>query len=283
MDRIHQGRSATLAHTFYTDGTATNPTPDSATVVITRQSDGTTLSGLSVTDTGTGTVSVTLTPAQTALLDTLEVTYTATFGGQPQTFTDTVEVAGGFLFNLSDLIAVKPSNLTWTTAQMLQMRTLVEETIEDLCERAFVPRYRQEVVNGDGTASLMLARPDIRTIRSITADGTAYTSGQLATVAFSPSGILTDTGASFTSGFQNVTVGYEHGLSHAPARVRQAALLLARSLLVKGPVDDRALGQATAGGEFSFGLATPGRGGSWVGIPEVDAAIDMYSLRTSIA
>src|SRR5215217_5884268 len=101
MERIAQGRSATLTHTFYVDGVATNPSPDTATVAITR-ADGTALVPAgAVTDAGTGVVTLTLTPTETALLDTLKVTWTASFGGQSQGFTDYVEVAGGFLFSLS--------------------------------------------------------------------------------------------------------------------------------------------------------------------------------------
>jgi hypothetical protein len=287
MERIAQNRSATLSHTFYVDGVATNPSPDTATVAITR-ADGTVLvAETAATEGGTGIVTYTLTPAQTVLLDSLEVTWTATFGGQPQEFTDHVEVAGGFLFSLPELIALKPSTLTWTTAQMTDKRTVAEQTIEDACARAFVPRYRRETLHGSGTTDLMLSMPDIRSIRDVTVTtggvGTAYTVGELALLAVNPTGLVYSGGSYWPVGTGNITVGYEHGPDFPPARVSQAALILARSLLVKGPVDDRALGQATAGGDFSFGLATPGRGGSYVGLPEVDATIDAYSLRVGVA
>ena len=80
----------------------------------------------------------------------------------------------------------------------------------------------------------------------------------------------------------NVTVGYEHGMGFAPARVRRAALLLARSWLVTGPIDDRS-STYSAGEGGTYSLIVPGREGAWTGIAEVDATIDFYSMRTSVA
>jgi hypothetical protein len=279
-----------LARTVYVDlarnGTPENPVPDSATVTITRQSTGAALHTNAPTvdiDDPAGRFGFTLSPTDTALLDTLTLDWTVTFDSVEQTVSTTVEVVGGFLFSLVELLAVKPNqpNITWTTEEMVQVRTTVEETLEDLCGRAFVPRYRQETLDGTGTATLMLSRPDLRTIRTVTSDDVAYTSEQLALLALRPSGLVYNTGGWWTRGTSNVTVGYEHGLPHPPARVTQAALLLARSWLVKGPIDDRATGQVV--GDVSFGLVVPGRNGAHTGIPEVDATIDTYSLAVGVA
>jgi hypothetical protein len=56
------------------------------------------------------------------------------------------------------------------------------------------------------------------------------------------------------------------------------AIRLARQWLVNGPIDDRALGAASPDGNFSFGLATPGRNGSIFGLPDLDAAILSFPL-----
>lgn len=292
MDRVHQGLAVTIYADFTRDGTPENPTPDTATVTITRQSTGTVLytdaAAIDVDDPA-GRFGYTLTPSDTALLDTLTADWTVTFDSFVQTATTTVEVVGGFLFTVGQARQLEPLNneTRYPTSKILEARTLAEQTIEDACGRAFVPRYRQETLHGTGTSDLLLTMPDLRAIRSVstTTSGvaTAYTSDELALLAVNPTGLLYNTGATWTAGVGNITVGYEHGLAMPPARVSQAALILARSWLVKGPVDDRALGQATAGGDFSFGLATPGRNGSWVGLPEVDAVIDQYSLRVGVA
>jgi hypothetical protein len=58
---------------------------------------------------------------------------------------------------------------------------------------------------------------------------------------------------------------------------------LARSWLVSGPVDDRAstFNAGADGGTYS--LVVPGRGGSYFGLPEVDATVQEYNLRLGVA
>jgi hypothetical protein len=284
LQRIAQGRSATLTHTFYSDGVAADPIPDSATYTITR-ADGTTLATGSATEAGTGKVTVTLTPAQTALLDTLTVTWTATFGGQSQSFADKVEVAGEFLFSLAEARALAPLDDTvkYPTAALVAMRTTVEEAIELEYGTAVVPRYTLEPRRmRDG---MIVTRTPLRALRSLsyTTAGvtTAYTSAQLAALTLEDWAI---TGAwGWGCRTSQVTVGYEYGLDTPPGRLRQAAVRLARQWLVSGPVDDRALGAASPDGNFSFGLATPGRGGSVFGLPELDSIVMSSPYRVMVA
>lgn len=284
LERIQQNTPGTLSQQWYEDGAAVDP--GTVTVGITR-ADGTTLvaAGTATTGSGSGVRTYNLTTTHTALLDRLTVTWTSTLKGSQVTY---VEVVGGFLFSISQARQLAPLNnaTTYTTARIVEARTLAEQTIEDACGRAFVPRYTRETLSGSGTTDLMLSQPDLRSVRSVTVTtsgvGTAYTSPELALLAVNPSGLVYGP-SSWTAGTGNITVGYEHGSSYPPARVSQAALILARSWLVSGPVDNRALGQASPDGSFSFGLATPGRNGSYVGIPEVDAVIDQYSLRVGVA
>src|SRR3954470_10452117 len=153
LQRIVRGRSATLTHTFYSDVTATDPVPDTTTVTITR-ADGTALvTAAAATEAGTGVVTYTVTPAQTALLDRWTVTWTATFGGQSQAFAETVEVAGDMLFSLSEASAIRTGSQTgdalyprYTIAQIAAMRVSVEQAIEEEYGSALVPRYERETV-----------------------------------------------------------------------------------------------------------------------------------------
>jgi hypothetical protein len=290
VERVQQGLAVTVYADFLRDGVGENPSPDSATVTVTRGSTGTVLytdaAAVDIDDPA-GRFGFTLSPTDTALLDTLTLDWTVTFDDVEQTARTVVEVVGGFLFSVAEARALPPLNntATYSTDRILEYRTLAEQTIEDLCERAFVPRYRQETLDGSGTNGLMLSRPDLRSIRSVatTSAGvsTPYSVDDIALLALNPSGIVHSYGATWASGYSNITVGYEHGTDHPPARIKQAALLLARSWLVKGPIDDRATGQVV--GDVSFGLVVPGRNGSYTGLPEVDAAIDQYSLHTGVA
>jgi hypothetical protein len=164
LQRIVQGRSATLTHTFYSDGVAADPVPDTATYTITR-ADGTTSPPGGATEAGTGKVTVTVTPAQTALLDTWTVTWTATFGGQAQSFTDVVEVAGDTIFTIADARATSwgaaTTNTTGvyriSTASLVEARTEVERALEHELGFAMVPRYASR--RSTGTAGTRSCSP----------------------------------------------------------------------------------------------------------------------------
>lgn len=282
MVRIHKAQSATLTHTFYVDGVPTNPSPDTATVTITRDDGTAVVTGAATTDTGTGTVTYTVTPAQTANLDIWSVAWTATFGAQSQVFTDTVEIVGGFLFTIAQARAVKPlDNATlYPLAAIVETRTLVEQALEDACGVAFVPRYTREVFDGAGMSTLLAHRPMITALRAVALDGAAVSTTDLATIHGNVNGRLYYP-ATWITGYGNYSVAYEHGYTSPPLRVTQAALLLAKNWLVKGPIDDRTTAFSTEDGTYS--LSTPGLRGASFGIPEVDATVQDYSLRAPIA
>jgi hypothetical protein len=85
VDRIQQNIASTITVTLYRDGTAENPSPDSATVRIVR-ADGTELvAETAAIDDGTGVFAYTLSPTQTATLDTLTAAWTVEFDGVAQT------------------------------------------------------------------------------------------------------------------------------------------------------------------------------------------------------
>jgi hypothetical protein len=287
MERIVRGRSATLTHTFYSAATATDPSPDTATVTITR-ADGTALvTAASATEAGVGVVTYTVTPAQTALLDTWTVTWTATFGGQSQSFIDTVEVAGDVLFTLAEIRAVTPINDTvnYLTADILDVRTTVEQAIEQACGVAFVPRYALERYSGDGSNALQLRHVLPSSIRSVTITGTAFTAPQLADLTMAPGGAIYSTLTYFTWGQNNIVAGYEHGYQDAPMEIRRAALALAKMWLVgrRNPIDDRAITFNAGADGGTYSLAVPGRAGSSFGHPDIDVAVDRYSRVSLIA
>lgn len=282
MQRIARGNSATLTHTFYVDGVATNPTPDAATVTITGDDGTAIVTAQSATDTGTGTASYTLTPAQTATLDILTVSWTATFGSQSQTFTDYVEIVGGFLFSVAEARALAPlsSTTSYPIARIVDVRTVVEEAIEDACGVAFVPRYKRELLSGTQTRSLIVEQPRVRSVRVVKRDGVALVAGDLATISVDDAGIL-DYPGGWIWGAGNYDVAYEHGYTYPPGRIKQAALTLARSWLVDGPMDERTTAFTTPDGTFT--LSTAGMRGAVFGIPEVDAAVNAYDHRAMVA
>jgi hypothetical protein len=274
LERILQLTPGSLSQRWYEDGAAVDP--GTVTIGISR-ANGTVLvaGGTATTGSGSGVRTFNLTTTHTALLDVLTVTWTSTLKG---TLISYLEVAGGFVFTLAELTAIKPVNKTWTTAEMAEMRTTVEQAIEDEYGTALVPRYDRRTVSPDGLGSITLQDP-VRSVRAVTVSGTALTASQIALLTFD-SGYIAGYAWPYAA---VVVVDYEYGLSSPPRRMKKDALLLARQWLVSGPIDDRALGAASPDGAFSFGLATPGRGGSIFGLPDLDAAIQASPYRVCVA
>ncbi len=257
MERILKNTQATISVVYEVDGVPTNPTPNTATVTITS-GDGTIIVNAAAATVGTtGKFSHTLTAAQTLLLDTLTAAWTSSLG----TLTTTTEIAGGFLFTISQARALAPLNnaTTYPTQAIIDTRTLVESALEHACDVAFVPRYaRHKVRASSSTDMTLLNTPRVTAIRSATE--------------------ITDD-PYLGPGYY--MVAYEHGHPYPPPRVSEAALLWAKNHLVKGPIDDRTTAFSSEDGTFT--LATPGMRGSWVGIPEVDAVIAQYAIRVYIS
>lgn len=276
MQRIVRGLSATLSHTFYSDGVATDPSPDSATVTITRDNGTAVVTDAATTNAGTGVVTYTLTPAQTATLDILSVAWTATFGGQAQAFIDVVEVAGDVLFTVAQARALKPldNTTTYTTQRILDARTMAETALEDACKVAFVPRYFRVTLDGRGSTDLLLPMVRPLTVTAATIDDAAVTVDDVELYddgrAYLPSG--------WTAGRRNVTITGTHGYQFPPPRVGRAALLLAKRFLVDSPVSDRATSMTTEDGTTQF-LVTAGVRQAATDVPEANAVIDEYGVR----
>jgi hypothetical protein len=275
MERIVRGRSATLTKTFTFSPTGT------PTVTLTRVSDGTAVTTGSVTG-AAATWSYTIPSTSNTLLDTYVETWTATTAGVAQTFTDYIEVAGDVLFTLAEASAIRLGTSTdtlgarYTTTQITDMRTSVEQAIEDEYGCALVPRYARETVNGSTDVNLRLRWPEIRAVRSATIGGVSTLASVEVDSLF---GVYNSAG--WTVGRKNVIVGYEHGLDRPPERIKRGGLLLLKRWLVEGPVDDRTTSMSNDDGTFS--LATPGRGGSIFGLPELDAAIMASPYRVGVA
>lgn len=286
LERIVLGRSATLYKTFYSGATATDPT-GSPTVTVTRVSDGSAVTTGAVTDEAAqGTWSVTIPATSNTALDWYTVDWAATVNSVSQEYLDTVEVVGDVLFTIAEARTQRPLDNTtlYSEAAIVAMRTRVEQALEDVCGVAFVPRYYRETITGDGTQTIATRWPKIRAIRSgVGAYGTYSTTlsaGDLAGIVLERSGFIY--GYPWTFGYQ-WTLGYEHGHDRPPERVRRAALLLARSWMVAGPIDDRAATFNAGADGGTYGLVVPGRNGSWFGLPEVDAVANEYSLRLGVA
>ena len=278
MDRIVKGTAATISVVLYSDGAATNPTPDTATVEVLR-ADGTVLvASTAATDAGTGIFTYTLTPTHTASLDVLTARWTATIGGFAQTVETAVEIVGGVYFTIAEARTLPSlsNTVAYTTAVITEARTAAEEAIEDACDVSFVPRTATEIVSGGGGGRFLSLRwPRVRYVNSVAVDLVDWAEPARAAVVVTPSGLYSPT--AFPVGYGNVQVTYEHGYNAPPGRIKRAAMLLAESFLIRSGINDRAT-QVQAGDEQLW-LAPR----EPFGIGEVDAAVRDYSFRLGFA
>jgi hypothetical protein len=278
VERILQNTPGSISQQWYEGGAAVDP--GTVTVGITR-ADGTVLvtAGTGTTGTGTGSRLFNLTTTHTALLDRLTVTWTSSAKG---TLVSYLEVVGGFLFTLDELAGEISSTETYTAAEMAEARTYAETKLEHKCGQAFVPRYERQTLYGYGTRSLALKWPNIRTVRSASSlylgTTTTLTGTDLTNLTIDSYGAVH--GYYWMSGYP-WTIEYEHGLSHPSPDASEAALVLAKHKLVKGPIDERATQRSSEFGPVN--LATPGMFGAWSGIPVVDQFVQDNDLTVGVA
>lgn len=266
MDRVLRAATATISDDW-DEGLARG----TVTLGITA-SDGTVVVAAGTATDGTGTDRRTfdLTAAHTADLDLLTVTWTSDTLGALVT---RVEVAGGYLFSLATLDALLDDPTDYTTEQKQTARLRAEARIERVVGAALVPRYSYETLSGDSTPydDLKVAWPYVRDIRSVTIDGEAET--DLTVYTGLPHGFIhSDDG--WDSGSANIVIGYEHGLDFPPPEISDAAALLAKHYLIKGPIDDRATALSAGPDGGTISLLTPGVRGIHFGIPEVDEVVE---------
>jgi hypothetical protein len=264
----------TVTHVFKADEV---PTDAAGSVTATVQRlDGTSVATGTATHgaAGSGAYSWDVTRA---VLDSLTLDFTGSVGGSTVTARDYVEVVGGFLFDLGDARSDLGIPATVTSAKLAQKRIEVEQECERICRRAFVPRFAREVLSGNGTERLALKNTEIRTIRSVTINGTAVTGADLAAINYSDSGVLTrPDGVLWPAGVKNIVVEVEHGWDYPPEDLRDAAMLRLRSMLprARSGIPDRATSFVNDNGA-TYRLSLPTR--DTTGIPDVDGTYLKYA------
>jgi hypothetical protein len=279
--RVIRTAAATLTRSLFVDETPTDAT-GSVLVAVTRL-DGTVVTSGTATHPGPTGVYTFILPGQ-ALVDHLDVTWTATLGGATVALTDRVEIVGGFMFGLAEARA-SDSSLSdparYPTATLADKRIEVEQECERLTGQAWVPRFARAVLGGTGCDTLVLPHQAVRTVRSVktrTLPTEAYTAvSTLANFVPSPGGILTRyDGGLFPAGYQSVVVEYEHGADVPPEDLKEAAMMRLRSRLnlSRSGVPDRVNSYTTPDGS-TYRVSMPGR--DYTGIPEVDAVYQRYS------
>lgn len=275
--RVLRTSSVTLTHEFRSDEVLTDA--DGAVNVTVRRLDSTIVAGPTVA--GHPSVGVYTYPLPApSQLDMLTVDFIGFVAGSSVEIRYHVEVVGDFLFGLAAARNDLRIPSTVSTVDLASARVEVETVAEDVSSRegpriAFVPRFARVILNGSGTSGLALPHALIRSVRSITVNGTVWSVGQLATITPSESGVLWLSGGTWPVGRQNIVVEYEHGMSYSPPSVTGAALQHLRAVLARprSGVPDRTQSYTTGDGA-TYRLTMPTA--STTGLPEVDAVYQRF-------
>lgn len=284
IERVQRGTPATVTVTFYGDEAPLDA--DAGVTVTVKRPDGTTFStgpATHVGAAGSGQYKVVI-PAQTNLTY-FDVTWTGTFAGNAATLTSYVEIVGDFYFTLSELRQYD-SALTNTTRfptdTLVEKRMDVEAEFEDICGRAFVPRFhREQLMQWTGEDYLRTEKPEVFNITKLTVDGAdrmSYVTGNLIVRDQDDPHILHlyDEALELTNS-DDVLIEYEYGMQRVPRPIKQMAKKRARGLLLgmNATIDERATVMSIP--DFgTFNLAAPGP--AYTGIPDVDAVLHRYML-----
>lgn len=259
-----------LTHTYTVDEQPVAATgPVTATI---RRLDGTAVGAPIVADNpSTGVYTIAPTPSQ--VLDTWTIDWAATINTVATVVRDVVEWAGGFLFDLAAARA-RPTPIKAvpiTTEILAGYRIIAENDAERLTHTTWVPRYKRVAVSGSGNCFLILPHKDIRTIRSVKLDGTAWSADQIASLYVEESGVVEWPGGWWPRGNRNAVFEYEHGLDYCDPVVGDAAAKHMRALCTtasnNGPVPANAISFTQPDGG-TYRISTPSA--DRIGIPEVD-------------
>lgn len=214
-------------------------------------------------------------------VQSFDVVWAGSWGGDAQQITARVEIVGGVLFTVGQARAFDDAALASTTtypdAAILDARAGIAEFFQEVCGVSFIPRYSRDILDGGGY-SLWLNRPHVNRILAVTLDGTALTADEIADLDVYEHGqVYRD--ARWTADRRNVIVEYEHGYEAVPWDIHRAALTYLRYILVTSDVSDRTITWSNELGTFR--QAQPGREYP-TGLPAVDAALHRHSGRVVV-
>lgn len=214
------------------------------------------------------------------LLDTYTITWSGQLGGVATEWDSSVELVGGYLFEIAQL---RKHNRSFEDVDkypgwwMRAVRTQVEMTMEG--ERAaavaFVPRGRRITISGSGTDTLILPDFNLRSVLSVWVDGAKLPDTELAKLICDDT-VLVSSGWVWPKGRRNIEIHYEHGQAMPPGPVSRAAVVLAQDYAAGAGVPSRATAQTI--GEQMFRITVAGRDGI-TGIGDVDAVIDQFGRK----
>lgn len=246
-----------------------------------KNADGTTVIASTAATADPATLGRYTTPLSASLADLGRLTATWTDAGDSSTHTTEIEVVGGRYLTPTrwrELVVVDETAARNHPTLWVVRALEAELELEWICDRAFVPRWHRETLLGDGERQLDLTVGDLRSVVSVTVDGTALTAGELADLDLS-------TGATgwvrrdeaWPTGEQ-VVVTVTHGWTRPPHDLQRALAQHIQFLLAHrtNTITQRATDYTSPdGARWDLDRA----GSHSLGLPDVDGVYGRYSRR----
>jgi hypothetical protein len=275
--RVRKGTTDTLTTAFY-DGGEKPVDKGAVTVTVTGELGTTLATGPATLDAAVYTF--VLPAAATVALDRLTVTWVATTA----TTTSTVEVVGGFYFELAELRQMSNIQSTYNTERLRAARDWIENVIDGECESSFVRRYATDTFNPYSEPRhghpLLLRTSYGQALLSVAVAGVQLTGPQLAELAIDKltNEVMATSGYPYVTGASLITVRYEAGWSDTcPPDLSAVSLSAARSWLLAtdGESGTPARARSITNQFGNMQLSTAGRDHP-TGYDDVDAVIIAY-------
>ena len=292
--QILRGTSITVTETFQVDGVPADLDSGVPTVAA-KYPDGSALTPAPVasgawTGRTTGQYRIVLDgQAEVTILD--PITWTGTIGGKTQVLYSRVEWVGAHLFALAEAktfdggaIVAATNAPVPTDQQIMDTRARITDDFAEILGFQPVPRFARETLDGNGYTALGLRHLKAHRLISVTVNGAPQSGGDYQISIGNEVEAVSDYGygTAFTRGRRNVVVEYVHGDERVDPATARAALIVAKSQLIRSDVTDRATSLAGPEGGTTF-LSTAGResGGQvqWYGLPHTDSVLNRRSQR----
>lgn len=293
MDQVLRNTAATVTVTFYNGSSPVDADADPTVVV--KRADGTTLLSTTATNEPDPGVYSVIIPAQSSL-NILTLVWTGEFDGTEVSIESIVEIVGGFYFSIAELRnydSALANTTKYPNTALIEARNLVESEFEDICERAFVPRFHREVTETNSgyytldswsEGYIELEKPEPIRVNALKVNNvdrlTWYSDGNIYKAKEDPHQLVfRSVAGQGIRGATKLELEYEYGMTQVPTPIKQKALKRAKMVLLgmNSTIDERASTMSLPDIGI-INLVTPGQRGSETGIPDIDVVLDRYKL-----
>lgn len=217
-------------------------------------------------------------------VDDLTLNWSATAGGNLQTYRTTVSVVRAHYVTVPEIRAFPGMDSTdYSRSQLEDIRDDLEDYIERITGIAWTPRYHRDIFDGQWSRSVSLSKQNVRTLLAVKVGfGSAPTAQTLANFdivkdpAFENDSIVTWRSnwlpaPTVSSGRNNITVAYEYGLAAPPTKLKRELIKAIKSEAASQNTNEsfRQVSSTVDGITYRYNTPNP-----WMGRPTGEMTLD---------